>query len=237
MIVAEFVVDHPILQEVLSQVPDSIVHWKETYAYPGGPTQMLVWITSDDPEAVQTAIEDDPSVRNPVSLADPGSRRLYRVDLTESGGETDLMSEVAEVGGVLEEAIGTNGSWWCRARFPDRAALQRIQRFCRGYGIEFTSRRLFGSTAEGAESTPMSSMLTDDQREALMLAWKRGYFDVPRRVMLVELAEELGVPSIVVSQRLRRAHSHVCARLFEEGDESHRPPLTGDASRARLDHH
>lgn len=236
MIVAEFVVDHPTLQEVFSRVPDSIVHWKETYAYPDGPTQMLIWITSDDPEAVQTAIEDDPSVRNPVILADPGDRRLYRVDLTESGGETDLMPEVAEVGGVLEEAIGTNGSWWCRARFPNRAALQRIQRFCRGYGIEFTSRRLFGSIAEGPESTSMSSTLTDDQREVLMLAWKRGYFDVPRRVTLVELAEELGAPSIVVSQRLRRAHSQACAGLFGEEDESHRSPSTGNASRARLDH-
>lgn len=225
MIVAEFMVNSSVLSGTLHQVPDSVIQWKETYVYPDGSTQMLVWITSDDFEAVQTAIEDDPSVRNPTVLADQGERRLYRMDLTGFGRVTDLVSEFIRVGGVLGEVIGTNGGWWHRARFPDRAAYQRIYRFCRDHELGFTFRRLVESTAKGLGKGGelILSLLTEEQREALMLAWEGGYFDIPRRTTLAGLAEELGLSDTAVSQRFHRAHSATCAYLFDAGGESHRP--------------
>ncbi|MFC6939227.1 helix-turn-helix domain-containing protein [Salinirubellus sp. GCM10025818] len=221
MILAEFVVDSPILGEVLRRVPDCELRWEETCTQPDGPTQMLVWVTSDDFEAVNTAIEDDDSARNPSTLVDLDERRLYRVDLTELGRTADLLPEFMEVGGVLEEAIGTRNGWWCRARFPDRTAYQHVYRFCRDHEIAFEFRRLFESTPEGLGEGTVQSMLTEGQREALTIACEEGYFDVPRRITLVDLADRLGISDTAASQRLRRAHSAVCAYLLGSQGSNH----------------
>ena len=230
MILAEFVVDSPILSEVLRQVPASELRWEETCAQPEGPTQMLVWITSDDFEAVNAAIGDDDSVSNPSILVDLGERRLYRVDLTEVGRVADLLPEFMQVGGVLEEAVGTEYGWWCRARLPDRSAYQHIYRFCRDREIAFEFRRLFESTPEGHGGSPMLSMLTEGQREALVTACEEGYFDIPRQVTLTELADRLGISDTAVSQRLRRAHSTICANFLGLDDGRRAQPPRAEST-------
>lgn len=216
MIIAEFVVDHPVLREVLQRVPDVEIEWEESYSRPDGPAQMLFWVTSDGFEAVDAALEADPSVENPTTLAEVGDRRLYRVDFTDLGRETSLMSAFIEVGGVLEEAVATNDGWQCRARFPDRAGYQRIYRFCLDHDIGFEFGRLFEVTPEEAGDGSMVSALTDRQRAALLTAWEQGYFDVPRQSTLIEVADELGISDTAVSQRLRRAHSTICESMFGE---------------------
>ncbi|MFB9804295.1 helix-turn-helix domain-containing protein [Haladaptatus pallidirubidus] len=49
-------------------------------------------------------------------------------------------------------------------------------------------------------------MLTPKQRVALTVALDAGYFDVPRRANLSELAEQLDITPQALSKRLRRAH-------------------------------
>jgi hypothetical protein len=216
MILAEFVVDHPVLREVLHRVPDVEIEWEESYSRPDGPAQMLFWITSDDFETVEAALEADPSVENPTTLVEVGDRRLYRVDFTDLGRETALMSAFIEVGGVLEETVATEDGWQCRGRFPDRAAYQRIYQFCLDHDIGFEFGRLFEVTPDDVGDGSMASALTDRQKEALVTAWELGYFDVPRESTLVEVAEELGISDTAVSQRLRRAQSTICEGLFGE---------------------
>jgi predicted DNA binding protein len=46
--------------------------------------------------------------------------------------------------------------------------------------------------------------LTDEQYEALVEAYQRGYFEVPLGITLAELAEELGVSHQALSERVRR---------------------------------
>ncbi len=47
--------------------------------------------------------------------------------------------------------------------------------------------------------------MTAQERDALQTAVERGYFDVPRRITTVELAEEVGVTDQELSKLLRRA--------------------------------
>lgn len=214
MIVAEFTVDSPILREVLHSGPDIEIRWETTYPRPDGSVQLLVWITCDEFEAVETALEADPSVRSSTRLADQGGRRLYRVTLTESEHGAVMMPRFVEVGAVLEEAIGTDEGWWCRVRFPKREAFQRIHRFCRDQDIEFEFGRVFELATDGYGVNPLPSMLTERQWETLRIAWEEGYFEVPRRITLAALAEKFGISDTAVSQRLRRAHASICAYLF-----------------------
>jgi predicted DNA binding protein len=48
--------------------------------------------------------------------------------------------------------------------------------------------------------------LTETQREALVLAHERGYYDSPRETSLEEIADELGITQQSLSSRLRRGY-------------------------------
>ncbi|OYR85706.1 bacterio-opsin activator, partial [Halorubrum sp. E3] len=55
-----------------------------------------------------------------------------------------------------------------------------------------------------------------EQRETLLLAVERGYFETPRGVTLDELAAELGEPRSTVSYRLRRATAELAKRFADQ---------------------
>ena len=59
--------------------------------------------------------------------------------------------------------------------------------------------------------------LTDRQYEAVEAATRLGYYDVPRSVSLVAVADELGVAEATASELLRRAESNLMGRLFDAG--------------------
>jgi predicted DNA binding protein len=51
--------------------------------------------------------------------------------------------------------------------------------------------------------------LTPQERAVLLTALDRGYFEVPRRISTVTLAEEVGVSDREVTEHLRRAMAKV----------------------------
>lgn len=51
--------------------------------------------------------------------------------------------------------------------------------------------------------------LTPKQRETLVTALELGYFDVPQRSTMEDVAEEVGVSQQAVSKRLRHGHSNL----------------------------
>lgn len=71
-------------------------------------------------------------------------------------------------------------------------------------GLEFEFERL-GPAADWTGDPLVGGSLPAEQRETLVLAVERGYFETPRAVTLDELAEELDAPRSTVSYRLRRA--------------------------------
>ncbi|MDY6764723.1 MAG: helix-turn-helix domain-containing protein, partial [Halobacteria archaeon] len=52
-------------------------------------------------------------------------------------------------------------------------------------------------------------LLTDRQREIILTAVKRGYYDVPRKCSLTDIAEEVGVAKSTCSEILHRAESSI----------------------------
>ena len=230
MIIAEFVIDHPVFGESLHRVPDIEIEWEDTFTRPDGPSQVIVWITADEFTAVESAIADNDALKNPTLLVDFGSRRLYRVDLTEYGQQSLLMPKLFEVGGVLKEGTGTNDGWWFQVQFPNRAAYEHVYEFCQEQDMAFEFKRLFEQGSGNPGQRSAGSMLTEEQREALVTAWNHGFFEIPRQTTLVELADELDISDSAVSQRLRRAHQKICdyefgdgGRPIERGGES--PPM------------
>jgi len=200
MLIAEFTIDHPVLLESLRRIPGIEIEWEETYERPDRPTQMLFWVDSEDFDAVEEALADDPAVTNPTVLAEVDDRRFYVVDFTALGNETNLMPEFIEVGSVLMRAIGTNDDWRLRARFPDQSAFEHVYRFCVDHDIDVAINRLFEETVR--DEVVVS--VTEAQRETLIEAVKSGYLDVPRNCSQAQLADRLGISDSATSERFRR---------------------------------
>lgn len=201
LVIAEFTMDHPILREPLRRVPGIQARWGLTQDQVGGPTQMTVWIAADDFEAVDEALEDDPGTTNPTVLAEQGDRRLFRVDFTELGRETNILQIVVENGGAARYGLGTNDGWTIHTEFPNREGVERLYQFCRDHDIAITFHRIFEQTEWPAGTSPK---LTTAQEETLIEAANSGYLAVPRECSLAELGDRLGVSETAASERFRR---------------------------------
>lgn len=68
------------------------------------------------------------------------------------------------------------------------------------------------------------SLLTDRQRWLLHEAIEEGYYDTPRRITLVELAEEVDIAKSTCSEILHRAEEQVLKR-FISGECEHSPDI------------
>ena len=66
-----------------------------------------------------------------------------------------------------------------------------------------------------AEVDP-SGLLTDRQREMVLAAVERGYYDTPRRCSLGELADHLGIAQSTASETLHRAEGAIVRAFVEE---------------------
>lgn len=160
-----------------------------------------LWVSGSNLDGVVTALRNDPDVTDVTVLEETDEEAL--VGLAWVPGASDLFDLLVESRAALVGAVGSGGSWSLRLRFPDRGPFGVFFRRCRDLGVGLSVERVVDTDRTGTDDLP----LTDVQRETLRLGFERGYFDVPRGITLVELADELDVSDTAVSQRLRRGIS------------------------------
>ncbi|WP_224268587.1 helix-turn-helix domain-containing protein [Haloprofundus salinisoli] len=199
--IAEFDLSSPnlALMSVLAAVPSMRIRVEEVLsADDSAPLYFLFWATGDDFEAFEAALEDDDTVLSVEVLDTFETQKLYR---TRVDPDVLLYPIAAVVGASRLEMTATHDSFEMRMRFPDREALAEFRRRVREQGVSFTLKRLY--TPDSPETTEQYG-LSEKQRTALRSAVRIGYFDVPRRGSLDELADELGISGQATSERLRR---------------------------------
>lgn len=202
MLIADFTVDHPILRETMTDVPDLRMQREHSFEETDGTRRATGWVETGDFEAFEAAVVEDPTVANLTHLADVDDRRLYRLDITEDAEDTRLYPQVVAVGGIFREFLGTADGWQFRIQFPDREALGQTHSFCREKGFEMSLHQVC-EKANGNDADCHS--LTDPQRETLVEAVESGYLDIPRKSTLAELGGRVGVSESAASERFRRA--------------------------------
>jgi predicted DNA binding protein len=123
---------------------------------------------------------------------------LFRIEWTDE--YEGILSAVVETGVTLLSATGTADEWVLEVR-GTRDEVAAFQSACedRGVSVTLTSLYSLGPTAPTDEYG-----LTDPQREALLTAFRMGYFDHPRRAALADVAAELDISRQALSARLRR---------------------------------
>lgn len=164
----------------------------------------FVWVTGGDHAAFEENVRTNPLVKELLVLDKLGDSGLYRIEWEES--PTNLIEAIAAADATVLEARG-NVDWVFRLRFNDHDKLSQFHNFVIDQGMPLHIDRTY--TLSEATDRGHRFDLTQDQREALLLALHRGYFATPREVGLADLADDLGITRQALSNRIRRANEKV----------------------------
>jgi hypothetical protein len=176
-----------------------------------------VWVSGGDRTEFEAAVRATDEVRELLHLDTIGERSLYRIGWDET--VESLIYGMVETNATILEAHGQD-NWLFRIRFNDHESLSAFSEYCQIHDIRLNVRRVHSLTADELDTDPFD--LTDEQRAALELALESGYFEVPRRATLSDLADNLGVSQQAVSERLRRGTQKVVQSVV---DETFRSPV------------
>lgn len=160
-----------------------------------------LWVSAVDFEEFETVAGADRSVEDVQLLDEFDDVALYRVAWDDS--IEGLARAFADADRSILTTYTTESGWYLRVQFPDRDALGAFREDLDDEGIPF--RVLTLVTTEQAP-TGLPYGLTEKQTEALLVAWERGYFEVPRATTLDDVAAAIGISQQALSDRLRRGY-------------------------------
>ncbi|RQH03522.1 hypothetical protein EA472_00615 [Natrarchaeobius oligotrophus] len=150
----------------------------------------------------QAALSVDPTIETARSVTSIDDRHLYRIVTKPFPPEQPLVFPTCrELDVTILEARRTADGLYLEARFPSRAVLREFETVGQEITRTVDVNRIY---AEGHSPAVRSDPLTEKQRDALSLAVSEGYFDVPRRTNLTELAETVGISRQAFTRRLNR---------------------------------
>ena len=165
------------------------------------------WFEAADFDAVEAALEADPTVANYSVIVERGDRRTYRIEYSD---EAKLLTPaMTEIGGLTLESRSHSNGWELLMHLTDHDGLYALSEYATEEGIRLEILSL-KQTEEAYDRFDLG--LTEPQREALVAGFVHGYYDEPRRTSLEGLASMLGISPTALSGRLRRGS----ARLIEE---------------------
>lgn len=221
MKIVEFRCDHPILRETLRQVPGIELEWVQSDIRGEDRIFDLFWARGGDFDAFEAAIEDDPTITHPRRTVEMEARRLYQIEIVDEGIQSSIYPIIVEEGCIIQSLRGTSDGWEFRVAFPNDEAISRFFEFCSENGISYTIHLIF------EEQSDNDYGLTKAQHETIHEAFRRGYFDVPRRSSLQDLATELDISDTAASQRLRRGMRTIVERtVYSTGDTLAQEPVS-----------
>ncbi|WP_248908482.1 helix-turn-helix domain-containing protein [Halocatena marina] len=161
-----------------------------------------------DLEPLEAALEDDPTVDEFEVLTHGREEALCYISWNSR--VTLLVRMLTATEALVLSGAATKERWTFRLLFPTRDALSRLDEFCTNHNLSLDVSCV--ETWDGNGPDPLG--LTADQYEALVTAYKHGYFKVPRDIVLDDLAVEMGISHQALSERLRRGHDTLVQRVL-----------------------
>ncbi|WP_267640688.1 helix-turn-helix domain-containing protein [Haloarchaeobius amylolyticus] len=158
------------------------------------------WAQGGDFEAFERRAGELESVDRLTVLDRLDDAVLYRVTWGED--VVSFVSVIADLGATILEAHG-NHKWLFRLRFRDHGDLSAFSSWCAENEVPFELRRLHSLADVQGQSYDFG--LTDEQREALEIAVRLGYYKVPKRATLADVSAKLDISEQATGERLRRA--------------------------------
>lgn len=188
-----------VLAETLERLPDATIQVERVVAHTEAGVTPYFRATGGDLDEFEAALDDDPSIEDIVTLEEAQEERFYRANWVDNIQSMVFALDAGQT--AVMEATGENGQWEFRLLFPDHEKLSEFDSFIREEDLSFELLRTF---RPDNPSTFGQYEVTDEQRDALVMAFEDGYFEVPRDTSTEDLADELDVSSQAVSVRIRR---------------------------------
>ena len=168
------------------------------------------WAEGTEFEAFERRVREAPIVDSLEAITRLDGQVLYRVQWSEDAH--DFTALLVESGATILEASG-NSRWQFCLRFDTHGGLRALRNRCREAGIDYRIRNISAQT--GSTETNTRVQLTPGQHEAIVTAVEAGYFDVPRKTTLDELATGFDVSPQALSQRIRRATNEILRDVLD----------------------
>jgi len=196
------------LGDVLSGPPDMQIEL-ERIVPTGNMIMPFVWATGKSQPEFAERVRSHASVREFRELDSIGESVLYRIEWKEP--PIDLLEGISRADAVVLEARGAE-DWSFRLRFPDHEKLSAFHNYIIEHDIPIHIDRTYtlSETTEHGHRFDLSQ----EQREALLLALRKGYFETPSEASLDDLADELGISRQALSNRIRRANDKVLTEVL-----------------------
>jgi predicted DNA binding protein len=163
------------------------------------------WVSGANREGIEETLLSSPDVESIDLLTELEDRSLYQVIWHED--INGFIESLVTSNGTVLEGSGNDTEWNFRLRFTSHGELSTFGTACERKGIDLEVLAVYNP-----HPVVRHGGLTPDQRETLKIAHDRGFFEVPRRTSLPELAEHFDISKQAVSQRLRRGLNNL---LFE----------------------
>ncbi|WP_136717542.1 helix-turn-helix domain-containing protein [Halorientalis salina] len=172
----------------------------ETLVPVGDSTVPLFWVYNSTRGSFVERVQRHPAVTDVSEVDEFEDRTLFTLDW--DANQDHVFRGISDHEGQLLSATGTTDAWEFELRFPDHDALSEFTAHCEDAQISLEATSVYNPTR--ADAGPWYG-LTDPQREAITLAVRRGYYDIPRGCTTKQLADDLGISDQAVTERLRRA--------------------------------
>lgn len=202
------------LAETFTAHPDLSFRLDKLVASGEDAVMPLLWTRNVPPEELEDTLETDLTVHDATLLNEQEGESLY--EMTWIDNIQLVLQMITNSRATVLDAIGENGRWKFRVLYPDRDEFSKTSDFCDSHGVDFDVR----SIRDVDRSSASRFGLTSEQRDSIVEATRRGYFEVPRGVTLEELSETVGVSHQALSERIRRASEGLVENtlLYEDAD-------------------
>ena len=164
-----------------------------------------------NPEEILERLRVLPHVKDVRAFPRNGGYLLYiRASLEAQREQADRLFELQKKGLVIFESGTFVGGESVLSVLCEEGLVGKVIRtFRETYGA-----RVISVEEAETEKNPLSK-LTKRQAEVLLLAYKSGYFDEPRKVTLRELAEMMNLSPSTVKEHLRKGLKAMLGELLE----------------------
>ena len=192
---------------VFNGVPDAVIELEPIVPIQGERERkmLLVWVSADDPDGVETSLLETADTEVVSRLTTTDGKTLFEVQWSDD--IDGIVQPLFRTGGRFLKAIGTAEAWEFHLLFSSHESLSEFNMAVTDNDIPVTLQKLHNSGFRGSDVGPVDEEITlsDNHRETLLMAYRNGYYEVPRSHPLDELAEKENVSDSALSKRLRRA--------------------------------
>ncbi|MDG5761765.1 helix-turn-helix domain-containing protein [Natronococcus sp. A-GB1] len=195
---------------VFERFPEVSIHLEQVI--PAGEVVVpYFWVKGTTAEVIEDEFTGQPGLQSIRQMDAVQEQRLLRAEWEQA--YSGIMQALIDSAVVLINGNGTNEQWTFEIRGNDRSEIADFHQRCQQLDVQFELTALHALTPLNSAT---EKALTETQQEALMLAYKHGYYRTPREITLEELAVELGITQQAVASRLRRGINQILGETLHE---------------------